>query len=78
MADNIVMWSGDDERRAQSIFEAFSEETGLDMIETAEGVEFPLGPDDHRIRVVETLNEIDPAWAQFIALGDPRDLPEDE
>jgi hypothetical protein len=73
MADRIVLIpQGDDEARAREIIDAFAEETGLRAEELSDGgVEFPLGPDDHEIEVVQTLNDIDSDWPEYLAVGDP-------
>jgi len=71
MADRIVLLSRGDETRAQEIIDSFAEQTGLEPTEIDGGAEFPLGPDDHDVDVVETLNEIDDSWPDHLELGDP-------
>jgi hypothetical protein len=31
----------------------------------------PLGPDDHRVKIIQTLSDINPHWAAHVVLGDP-------
>lgn len=78
MSDRIVLVPHGDGAEAQSIIDAFADRTGLEPDELTEGVEFLLGPDDHGIEVVATLNEIDPGWTDHLALGDPGADPDSE
>jgi hypothetical protein len=71
MADRIVMLGRDDGSRSREIIEAFAQRTGLEAVEIDGGAEFAVSGEDHRVPVVQTLNEIDPGWAEHLALGDP-------
>ena len=48
MADRILLLRRGDAHRARAILDAFAERTGLTPHEIPGGIEFPLGPDDHR------------------------------
>lgn len=71
MSDQILFLSKDDEVRAKRILEAFADRTGLVGVAADGGTCFPLGPDDHRVKVIQTLTDIDPQWADYLTLGDP-------
>ena len=75
MSDRIVLIRRGDAEHAQAIIDAFSERTGLGYEDITHGVAFALGPDDHGIEVVTTLNTIDAKWAEHVALGDPGSQP---
>jgi hypothetical protein len=60
-----------DNDRAKRILASFADRTGLVAETAAGGTCFPLGPDDHRVKVIQTLTAIDPQWTQHLALGDP-------
>jgi hypothetical protein len=57
--------------RAEKILATFADETGLMPETTRDGVRFELGRDDHNVKVVQTLNDIDPDWSRFISLREP-------
>jgi hypothetical protein len=57
--------------RAEKILAAFADETGLTPETTTDGVSFELRDEDHDVKVVQTLNDIDPHWSRFISLREP-------
>ena len=69
VAHELLLMSQGDPQRAQGIFVAFAERTGLLMEPVAGGVRYTLEGADHRVKVVETLTDIDANWAQHVALG---------
>ena len=72
MADRLILVPRGDAAEAQRIIDAFGERTGLAGAPAAGGgTEFPLGPEDHGIKVVETLTAIADDWPEHVALGDP-------
>ncbi len=71
MADHLILLTRDGSSRAQGIFEEFAERTGLRPEVIDDGLRFPLRGEDHALRVVETLDEIDSDWPQHVALGQP-------
>jgi hypothetical protein len=70
MADELVFLTHGDER-GEAILKAFAERSGLTPQTIAGGVRFELGEDDHAVKVVETLTDIDTQWSRHIALGEP-------
>ena len=76
IADQLILQSRGDGARAQEIIQAFGERTGLAAARDGERTVFELGPDDHSVPVVQTLTEIDPEWAEHVALGDPGAAPD--
>ena len=72
MADRLILRPQGDPAEAQRIIDAFAERTGLAPEPSAAGgTEFALGSDDHAIKVVQTLTEVAPDWAEHLELGDP-------
>lgn len=71
MADRVILLARGDEDRASEIIEAFGERTGLEAGEVDGGASFSLAGEEHEVEVVQTLDEIDPSWADHLALGDP-------
>jgi hypothetical protein len=72
MADRLILRPKGDPTEAQRIIDAFGTETGLQPQPSAEGgVEFPLGSEDHQIKVVQTLTAIAEDWPEHVELGDP-------
>jgi hypothetical protein len=70
MADELIFFTRD-ESRAMSILDAFAERTGLTPEAIAGGVRFALQGEDHSVKVVETLSDIDAQWSRHITLGAP-------
>lgn len=71
MADQLVFLVTGDPSKAQRILDAFAAQTGLAPEPAEDGTRFALDGADHQIKVVETLNEIDPAWSEHLSLGAP-------
>lgn len=71
MADTITFLPKDDE--GKRILDAFEQRTNLHAeVGDDDGARvFPLAGADHRVEVVETLNEIDAEWPHHIALRMP-------
>ena len=57
--------------QGEAILNTFGKRSGLTAEPIPGGVRFELGEDDHGVKVVETLTEIDPQWSRHIALGEP-------
>jgi hypothetical protein len=72
VAHELLLISQGDPQIARSIFDAFAERTGLLTEPVAGGVRYTLDGADHRVKVIETLRDIDASWAQHIALGSRR------
>jgi hypothetical protein len=68
----LVLVNQGNPRRAQWIFAAFAERTGLLMEPVAGGVRYTLDGADQRVEVIETLTDIDAGWAQHVVLGSRR------
>jgi hypothetical protein len=71
MAEQLVFVTRGDASEAKRVLDAFAAETGLTPEHDGRQTRFALDDDDHRIKVVETLNEIDPDWSGHLALGPP-------
>lgn len=71
MAERIVLLARGDGERAQSLIREFAQRTGLEARPVEGGAEFPLSGEEHQVPVVQTLTEIDPAWTDHLAVGDP-------
>jgi hypothetical protein len=70
MASTIILISQDDD--GERILDQFEERTGLEA-EKGDDDEriYPIEGDDHRIEIVETLDDIDTDWTKHVALGQP-------
>jgi hypothetical protein len=70
MASTIILISQDDD--GEKILDQFEERTGLEP-EKGDDDEriYPIEGDDHRIEIVETLDDIDTDWTKHVALGQP-------
>jgi hypothetical protein len=71
MADELVFLTRGDER-GERILIAFAERTGLTPEVIGDGVRFALQGQDHAVKVVETLTDIDAEWSRHMTLGEPR------
>jgi hypothetical protein len=71
MADQLVFLVTGDPSEAQRILDAFAGETGLAAEPAEDGTRFALDGADHQIKVVETLNGIEPEWSRHLSLGAP-------
>jgi hypothetical protein len=50
------------------ILDAFEEQTGLESEKPDDDTRvYPLEGDDHQVKVVQTLNDIDERWADHVA-----------
>ena len=72
MADELLLLSRGDNANAQRIFEAFAERTGLEGQSVTGGVRYLLEDGGHRIKIVETLTDIDADWSRHVELRQPR------
>lgn len=70
MADELVFLTHGD-THGEAIVKTFGERSGLSPESIPGGVRFELGEDDHGVKVVETLTDIDPQWSRHVALGEP-------
>jgi hypothetical protein len=70
MADTITLIPQDDD--AEKILDEFEVRTGLEA-EVGDDDEriYPIEGEDHRIDIIETLDDIDPEWPRHVALGSP-------
>jgi hypothetical protein len=71
MASTITLIAQDDE--AYEILDEFEERTGLEPEETDDDETrvYAIEGEDHRIEIIETLDEIDDTWPEHLALGSP-------
>jgi hypothetical protein len=70
VAEEVLLLSQGDPARAQRIFDAFAERTGLLMEPVTGGVRYTQEDSEHRrVKVLETLTEIDIDWVHYVALG---------
>jgi hypothetical protein len=71
MATTLTLIPQDDE--GEKILDEFEVRTGLEPEETGDDDEriYPLEGEDHRIEIVETLDDIDTEWTQHLSLGSP-------
>lgn len=75
MADRIVMQPKDDQGR--EIIRFFAERTGLQPTEQDGAHHFDVR-EHHDLKVKGTLDAVDPAWSDHVALGDPGSVPTPE
>ena len=70
MASEIILIPKDDD--GERILDQFEERTGLEpeLGDEDERV-YPIEGDDHRIEIVETLDDINTDWTKHLALGQP-------
>lgn len=72
MANQVVLLRENDiDGRAEEIIDEFETRTGLEREEIDGGASFGLEGEDHAVKVVETLDEIDRDWTDYLTLGDP-------
>jgi hypothetical protein len=70
MASTITLIPQDDE--AERILAEFEERTGLEPeISDDDARIYEIEDDEHRIEVVETLDDIHSSWTEHVALGSP-------
>ncbi|MCW3021046.1 MAG: hypothetical protein JWR30_368 [Conexibacter sp.] len=71
MATTLTLIPQDDE--GEKILDEFEVRTGLEPEDTGDEDEriYPLEGEDHRIEIVETLDDIDTEWTQHVSLGSP-------
>jgi hypothetical protein len=71
MATTLTLIPQDDE--GEKILDEFEVRTGLEPEDTGDEDEriYPLEGEDHRIEIVETLDDIDTEWPKHVALGSP-------
>jgi hypothetical protein len=73
MAHELILLRRGSEADARRILDAFSERTGLRGEPVAAGMRYALEGPDHRVKIVETLNDIEGNWERHISLGQPDD-----
>jgi hypothetical protein len=70
MASQIILIPQDDD--GEKILDEFEERTGLEAeIGDEDERIYPIEGDDHRIEIVETLDDIETEWTKHVALGQP-------
>jgi hypothetical protein len=70
MASTITFIPQDDD--AQRILDEFEQRTGLSADRDDDGGRiYELRGDEHRVEIVQTLDEIDPQWTGHMALEAP-------
>jgi hypothetical protein len=70
MASQIILIPQDDD--GEKILNEFEERTGLEAeIGDEDERIYPIEGDDHRIEIVETLDDIETEWTKHVALGQP-------
>ena len=71
MATTLTLIPQDDD--GEKILDEFEVRTGLEPEETGDDDEriYPLEGEDHRIEIVETLDDIDAEWTHHVSLGSP-------
>jgi hypothetical protein len=70
MADTITLIPQDEE--AERILDELEDQTGLEAEEGDDDSRvYAIDGEDHRIEIVQTLNDIDEDWAEHLALGSP-------
>jgi hypothetical protein len=70
MAKELIFLT-DGDARAERVVEVFAQSTGLTIEPIDDGAKLALRGTDHRVKVVETLTDIDPNWSDYLALGAP-------
>jgi hypothetical protein len=68
MADTVTLIPKGDPDTANRIIDAFAEKAGVAADRGDDGAVFDVSH-DHHLRVVQTLDEIDPDWTHHIDLG---------
>jgi hypothetical protein len=71
MAERLVFVIIGDPSHARRILDSFAGETGLAPQSEGDVTRFALDGADHRVKVVQTLTEIDPDWSRHLSLGPP-------
>jgi hypothetical protein len=71
MADTVTLLRRGDPDAAEQIIQAFAEQTGLSAREAEDGRVFEIEGSEHSIDIVQTLNGIDAAWEDHVALQMP-------
>jgi hypothetical protein len=71
MATTLTLIPQDDD--GEKILDEFEVRTGLEPEQTGDDDEriYPLEGEDHRIEIVETLDDIDTEWTHHVSLGSP-------
>jgi hypothetical protein len=70
MATTITLIPQDDD--GERILDEFEQQTSLDPEDGGDAARiYSLEGDDHRIEIIETLDDIDAEWTQHIALDSP-------
>jgi hypothetical protein len=69
-ATTITFIPQDDD--GERILDEFEQQTSLDPEDGGDGGRiYPLEGPDHRIEIIETLDDIDPEWNEHLALQSP-------
>jgi hypothetical protein len=71
MANTIIFLAQDDD--GERILDEFEQQTDLVPEEGGDSAErvYALEGDDHRIEIIQTLDDIDAEWPQHLALESP-------
>jgi hypothetical protein len=70
MATSITLIPQDDE--GERILDEFEQQTSLDPEDGGDAARiYALEGEDHRIEIIETLDDIDADWPQHVALESP-------
>ena len=70
MATTITFIPHDDD--GERILDELEQQTSLEAQDGEDAARvYPLDGDDHRVEIIETLDDIDADWAQHIALESP-------
>ena len=70
MAEELIFLTNGD-ARAERLVAVFAQRTGLLIEPIDDDAKLALRGSDHRVKVVETLTDIDPNWSGYLALGQP-------
>ncbi len=71
MADHVILRPLDGSSEARRILDEFERRTDLHAEPHGDGILFELHGAEHETHIVQTLNEIDPAWTEHVGLRFP-------
>jgi len=71
MADHVILQTLSNSPEADRILGEFERRTGLEPEVRDDGRYYELHDDEHRVRIVQTLTDIDAGWTDVLGLKLP-------
>ena len=72
MPETLTLVNLDGSEQAERILDGFEERTGWRGERASQGRIYELESEEQELEVTEALAAVDPAWAEHVALEDPR------